>query len=68
MITCPVCNEELNSEYLNYVMDKLSRYKDSIFQTEAEQCPKCQKEIVFKKLALSYYLINGDKEILIGAA
>ena len=60
MTACPSCNEELNNEYLDY--------KDSVLQTEAEQCPNCQKEIIFKKLALSYYLINGDKEILIGGA
>ncbi|MEQ1085936.1 hypothetical protein [Acinetobacter seifertii] len=68
MTACPSCNEELNNEYLDSVMDKLSYYKDSVLQTEAEQCPNCQKEIIFKKLALSYYLINGDKEILIGGA
>lgn len=47
-------------------MDKLSRYKNSVSQIETEECPNCQKELVFKKFAVSYYLINGDKEILIG--
>lgn len=68
MITCLLCNEELDSRYLNSVMDKLSHYKDSPFYSLAEKCPSCQKELLFKKVVLSYYLMNGDKKILIGNA
>ncbi len=31
MAFCPLCNDELDNEYLNSVMDELSRHKDSPF-------------------------------------
>ncbi|MDC4377121.1 hypothetical protein NQ658_09190 [Acinetobacter baumannii] len=49
-------------------MDELARYKDSPFYSKIEQCPHCQKDLLFKKVALSYYLISDNKEILIGGA
>lgn len=68
MTACPLCNNQLDSEYLDSIMDELARYKDSPFYSKIEQCPHCQKDLLFKKVALSYYLVSDNKEILIGGA
>lgn len=68
MAFCPLCNDELDNEYLNSVMDELSRHKDSPFYSIIKQCPHCKHDLLFKKIALSYYLVTNNKEILIGGA
>ncbi|WP_312584767.1 hypothetical protein [Acinetobacter sp.] len=48
-------------------MDELAHNKDT-FYSKDDKCPHCQQKLLFEKNALSYYLINDDKEILIGGA
>lgn len=68
MACCPLCNNELDNKYLNSAMDELSRHKDSPFYSIIRQCPHCKHDLHFKKVALSYYLVTSNKEILIGGA
>ena len=68
MTVCPSCNDELDNEYLNSVMDELYRHKDSPFFFLFRQCPHCKYDLLFKKIVLSYYLVTNNKEILIGGA
>lgn len=67
MTACPLCNKELGSEYLDSIMDELAHNKDT-FYSKDDKCPHCQQKLLFEKNALSYYLINDDKEILICGA
>lgn len=68
MTACSLCNNELNNDYLKSAMDELSRHKDSPFYSIIKQCPHCKHDLLFKKIALSYYLITDKKEIIIGGA
>ncbi len=68
MTACPLCNNVLDSEYLDSVMDELSRHKASPFYSVVKQCPRCKHDLLFKKIALSYYLVVNNKETLIGGA
>ena len=68
MTVCLLCNDELDNEYLNSVMDELSWHKDSPFYSIIRQCPHCKYDLLFKKIVLSYYLVTNNKEILIGGA
>lgn len=36
MTAYPLCNNQLNSEYLDSVMDELARYKDVPFYSKAK--------------------------------
>ena len=66
MTACPLCNKEFGSEYLDSIMDELAHNKDT-FYSKDDKCLHCQQKLLLKN-ALSYYLINDDKEILIGGA
>lgn len=37
MTAYPLCNNQLDSEYLDSVMDELARYKDFPFYSKAKQ-------------------------------
>jgi DNA-directed RNA polymerase subunit RPC12/RpoP len=68
MTACSSCKNELNNDYLNSAMDELSQHKDSPFYSIIKPCPHCQHDLLFKKIALSYYLVTDKKEIVIGGA
>lgn len=65
MTAYPLCNNQLDSEYLDSVMDELARYKDFPFYSKAKQWSHFQQDLLLKKLALSYYLIVETKTFLL---
>ncbi|WP_407508156.1 hypothetical protein [Acinetobacter baumannii] len=68
MPACPSCNNNLDQDFLNSTMDELAKDKSQVFMTITESCPHCKAQLTFKKSALSYYLVNGVKEVFIGGA